>query len=199
MALSDEMRKLEAKWDARNGWPKWLHWVQIKGIRGWEGQRVTFDFPIVAIAGENGSGKSTILQCAACVYQTTKKESWFPSEFFPETAWDLSKDDVRIDFSYRQGIGSTPVDSSIRRPTTRWLGQPQRPNRSVSYVGLDRLQPVSTRVGYARIAKTKHAEKSSVLFDVDQLKRISFIMGEEYESAKIAISDVDAFREIPVL
>lgn len=35
--------------------------------RTWTGQRVLFDFPIVAIVGENGSGKSRLLQAAACV------------------------------------------------------------------------------------------------------------------------------------
>ncbi len=196
--MSDEMRKLEAKWVNRNGWPKWLQWVQIRGIRGWEGQRVEFDFPIVAIAGENGSGKSTILQCAACAYQSQTHETWYPSEFFPETAWDRSQD-IRIEFSYKQGVGAQPVESSIRKPTTRWLGQPSRPERQVYYIGLDRLQPVSTRVGYARIAKTKHTEASATNFDEEQIKRLSFIMGEDYDSAKLALSNIDSSRKIPVL
>ena len=194
--MSTEMRRLEAKWNARNGWPKWLQWLEISGIRGWSGQRISFDFPIVAIVGENGSGKSTILQSAACVYQNGEGRTWYPSEFFPVTAWD-NINNVRIGFSYRQG--EKPTESSIRKPTTRWLGQPARPNRSVSYIGLDRLQPVSTRVGYARIAKTKHEEKSAINFDVDQLARLSYIMGEKYDFAKMAISSVDAHREIPIL
>ncbi|MEJ0094583.1 MAG: AAA family ATPase [Methylocella sp.] len=194
--MSTEMRRLEAKCSARNGWPKWLQWLEISGIRGWHGQRISFDFPIVAIVGENGSGKSTILQSAACVYQNPDGRTWYPTEFFPETAWDHI-DNVRIGFSYRQG--EKPSESSIRKPTTRWLGQPARPLRSVSYIGLDRLQPVSTRVGYARIAKTKHQEKSAKDFDKDQLQRLSFIMGEEYDFAKMAISSIDDNREIPVL
>ena len=66
MALSDEMRKLEVKWTTGNRWPQFPDWLEIKRIRGWEEQRLHLRFPIVAIVGENGSGKSTTLQAAAC-------------------------------------------------------------------------------------------------------------------------------------
>lgn len=196
MALSNEMRRLDTKWQTRNGWPKWLSWLEIKGIRGWSEQRISFDFPIVAIVGENGSGKSTVLQAAACAYKNQSKQTFFPAEFFPETAWD-NLHDVRLAFGYRQG--NQNFDRSIRKPTTRWLGQPDRPERRVVYIDLSRLQPVGTRVGYARIAKNKHLEKSSTPFNDSQLLRLSQIMGRDYDHAKMAISDIDPSREIPVL
>ena len=197
--MSDEMRKLETKWSTGNGWPKWLDWIEIKGIRGWTGQRVNFSFPISAIVGENGSGKSTVLQSAACSYKSpdeTLQESWFPSEFFPETAWDTVTD-VRIGFGYKQG--SSNESGSIRKPTTRWLGHPDRPERRVSYIDLSRLQPIGTRVGYARIAKNKHLEESAKEFTAPQILRMSKIMAREYDGARMAISDIDPTREIPVL
>ncbi len=197
MALSNEMRRLETKWQTANGWPKRLEWIEIKGIRGWSEQRISFNFPIVAIVGENGSGKSTILQAAACVYQNDDATmTWFPSEFFPETAWD-SLEDVRITFGYKQG--DSHDIRSIRKPTTRWLGQPDRPDRRVAYIDLSRLQPVGTRVGYARIAKNRHLEKSSTAFSPEQVARMSQIMGRSYDNAKMAISSIDDTREIPVL
>jgi predicted ATPase len=198
MALSNEMRRLEAKWTTGNGWPKRLEWLEIRKIRGWDGQRIPFNFPIVAVSGENGSGKSTILQTAACVYQAPEEgdPTWFPSEFFPETAWD-SLENIRIEFGYRQGPEN--LNSSIRKPTTRWLGQPDRPKRRVNYIDLSRLQPVGTRVGYARIAKNRHLESSSVAFTADQVARLSQIMGREYDGARMAISNIDDTREIPVL
>lgn len=196
MTISNEMRRLETKFRTGNGWPKWLDWIEIKKIRGWSGQRIAFNFPIVAIVGENGSGKSTVLQSAACVYQNDGGITWFPSEFFPETAWD-NLEDVRLDFGYKQG--NTHSIASVRKPTTRWLGQPERPDRRVEYVDLSRLQPVGTRVGYARIAKNKHLESSSVPFTSDQVERLSQIMGREYDNAKMAISSIDPNREIPVL
>lgn len=196
MPLSREMRKLETKWRTGNGWPKWLEWLEIQDIRGWNGQRVSLNFPIVAIVGENGSGKSTILQAAACLYQDPNESAWFPSEFFPETAWDRLQD-VRIDYAYRQG--AQHFDGSVRKPTTRWLGQPDRPKRQVEYIDLSRLQPVGTRVGYARIAKNKHLEKSATPFSTEQVARLSQIMGREYDHARMAISSIDSTREIPVL
>ena len=152
----------------------------------------------VAIVGENGSGKSTVLQSAACVYQSPDEHgrTWFPSEFFPETAWDNLRD-IRIEFGYKQGHAHAV--SSVRKPTTRWLGHAKRPQRRVEYIDLSRLQPVSTRVGYARIAKNRHSEDSATSFSEDQVDRLSQIMGRDYDNAKMAISSIDANREIPVL
>jgi predicted ATPase len=196
VALSNEMRRLETKWQTRNGWPKWLEWIEIKNIRGWTDQRVSLNFPIVAIVGENGSGKSTVLQSAACVYQNQEDVTWFPSEFFPETAWD-NLTDVRLSFGYKQGAHHHT--GSIRKPTTRWLGQPDRPDRRVSYIDLSRLQPVGTRVGYARIAKNRHLEQSATPFTDEQVARLSQVMSRDYDNARMAISDIDPNREIPVL
>jgi energy-coupling factor transporter ATP-binding protein EcfA2 len=186
MALSKEVRQLEVKWKTGNGWPKRLEWLEIRRIRGWSGQRISFNFPIVAIVGENGSGKSTILQASACVYQDPEGASLFPYEFFPETAWD-SLQDVRLDFGFQQG--NSHEVRSVRKPTTRWLGQPDRPERRIAYIDLSRLQPVGTRVGYARIAKNKHQETSATPFTAEQVARLSNIMGREYDNARMAISN----------
>ena len=199
MALSDEMRKLEAKWTTGNRWPQFLEWLEIRRIRGWEEQRLQLRFPIVAIVGENGSGKSTILQAAACAYQAPEHSgvpTYFPSEFFPETAWDTLRD-VRLDFGFKQG--DRHATGSMRKPTSRWLGGPDRPVRRVEYIDLSRLQPVATRVGYARIAKNRHSEQSAVPFDAERVSRLSQIMGREYDAASMAISSLDPTREIPVL
>ena len=198
LPTSKEMRRLDAKWQTANGWPLWLEWIEINGIRGWSGQRISFGFPIVAIVGENGSGKSSILQASACAYQNSGAGgvTWFPTEFFPETAWDRLQN-VRLTFAYRQGADH--LSGSVRKPTTRWLGQPDRPDRRVSYIDLSRLQPVGTRVGYARIAKNRHLEASSIPFSEHQVARLSQIMGREYDNARMAFSDIDSNREIPVL
>lgn len=199
MALSDQMRLLDRKWLGGSGWPKRLEWLEITNVRGWTGQRLKFDFPMVAIVGENGSGKSTLLQAAAGVCQpesNTPDSSYFQTEFFPETAWDTIKE-ASVEYGYSQG--TQHLTHKIRKPSTRWLGNPERPRRSVEYIDLSRLQPVATRVGYARIAKNRHSEASAKLFSPEQVSRLSEVMGRKYEAARLALSNIDDAREIPVL
>src|SRR5262245_47457715 len=129
MPLSNEVRRLERSWANETAWPKRLEWIEIKGLRGWTGQRIEFEFHIVAIAGENGSGKSTIIQAAASVYRD-QLGKYYASEFFPSTAWDTISD-ASIKFSVREG--STRTETSIRKPTERWKGNTERPERPVLY------------------------------------------------------------------
>lgn len=198
MAVNDEMRRLEKKWSGKSGWPKRLQWLEINGMRGWMSQRVNFDFPIVAVIGENSSGKSTVLQAAACAYRAADKDkrTWYPTEFFPDTAWDKLRA-IQIRYGYVEG--GVVLEGRLRKPTTRWLGQTDRPQRAVKYEDLNRIQPVGARVGYARIAKTTHTEASAKAFDSEKVKRLSFVMGQEYESARMALSSIDKTREVPVI
>lgn len=195
MAISDSVRRLDKKWGAGTGWPRRLQWIELQGIRGWQGDRIEFSFPIVAIVGENGSGKSTLLQAAACVYKS-EEELRYASEFFPDTAWDQIGD-AEIRYGYTEG--SVHKTGRIRKPTTRWLGNVERPTRSVTYIDLSRIQPVSVRVGYAKIAKNRHKEASAKPFDEQRVKRLSAVMGTAYDGAKMAITDIDFKREVPVI
>lgn len=201
MALSSQMRKLENKWSTRGsgtGWPKFLEYIEIYGLRGWSGQRIEFPFPIVAIVGENGSGKSTILQCAASVYQnpnSSKGKNRFASDYFPDTTWDNLKN-INIKFTYKESRTNT---GSVRKPTSRWNGNPDRPKRSVDYIDLSRLQPISARTGYRKLANAAFKEKDSFPFDTDVLKRFSDIIGRKYESVRMALTDADDHRKIPVV
>src|SRR5437868_6308954 len=88
MALHQNVRKLVNKWDTTRGWPQRLEWIEIAGIRGWTGQRIDFTFPFVAVVGENGVGKSTILQAIASIYRSPSAESFYASDFFPDTPWE---------------------------------------------------------------------------------------------------------------
>jgi predicted ATPase len=196
------MRRLQAKWSQNTGWPKRLEWIEIDGLRGWAGQRIPFDFPIMAIVGENGSGKSTILQCAAAIYRPNGvgiarlDESWFASDFFPKTIWE----DVRnaeIRFEVREGNRSKR--DSIRKPGERWRGNPARPERIVKYIDLRRIQPIAARIGFSKLAKDALREVSNTPFDKERLSRFSQIMGWQFDGARMALTDADSKRLVPVL
>ena len=200
MSNSREMRRLQAKWQQNTGWPKRLDWVEIDRIRGWDGQRVPFNFPIVAIVGENGSGKSTILQCAASTYQPPQNgrrldKGWFASDFLPRTIWeDVQNGEIK--FSVREGERSRTA--TVRKPGERWRGNPERPERSVNYIDLRRLQPIVARTGYSKLAKDATKEMSAETFDKPKLARLGQIMGRAFGATRMALTDADDKRIVPV-
>ena len=195
VALSMDMRRLINKWSTGAGWPKRLEWLEITGIRGWSGQRIDFQFPIVALVGENGSGKSTVLQAAAAAYRSAPKDR-YASDFFPDTPYERIEG-ATIRYSYRQGPDSQTT--TVRKPTNRWRGNPGRPERSVQYVDLRRIQPVGARVGYARILKFGVSEGHFNAFDHPRLQRLTQIVGKKYTGAGISVTDAGADKPIPVL
>jgi predicted ATPase len=198
MPLSKEVRLLESKWKSGQGWPKRLEWLEIDNIRGWAGERIDFQFPIVALVGENGVGKSTILQAVAASYRSDSKDQYFASDFFPDTPWE-QVESAAIRASVREGPTSSSVITSVRKPSERWRGNDERKDRKVEYIDLRRIQPISARTGYARMAKKEVRETSTDVFDRVTLDRLSNIMGRLYDSAKLSTTDADETRKVPVL
>lgn len=198
MPDSSEVRRLTTKWRANTGWPLRLESIEIRGIRGWTGQRFSLNYPIMALTGENGAGKSTILQCAASVYNSTPPayRRGFASDFFPNTPWD-HLEDVQIRYTVREG--SNEVSATIRKPSNRWHGNAERRKRNVEYIDLSRIQPVPARVGYLRLIQPSNQEASATAFEPVRLDRLSGILGREYDLAKMAITRDDANRPVPVI
>lgn len=198
MAYSSPIRRLSAKWKTGQGWPQRLDRIAINGLRGWSGQEFKLNFPIMAVVGENGVGKSTVLQCAASIYQPQDPDraGWFASDFFPDTAWEKVTGATIL---YTAHQGESVINQSLRKPGERWRGNPERPKRHVEYIDLSRIQPVPARTGFSKFAKPQISEASFEAFEPIRLERLSQVMGRQYDFAKMSLTDVDNTRSVPVL
>ena len=78
----------------RHDFGQYLFKSSLIKARGFEGEDITFDFPVTALIGPNGSGKSAILGAAGCAYKPIK-----PGMFFPKsTVGDETMGGWRIEY-----------------------------------------------------------------------------------------------------
>lgn len=133
-------------------------------FRGLNSLDITFEYPITAIAGKNGAGKSTILALACCAFHNAddgfklprRRNSYYTfSDFFIQNSAETSPQGIEIYFSFAynkwkksptvpDGVG---VAGQIRKKTKggKWNDYDRRVTRTVVFLGIERIVPHSER------------------------------------------------------
>ena len=158
-----------------------------------------FEYPITAIVGENGSGKSTILAIAACAFHNTTnftpqnrvrlntsqiRQYYCYSDFFTFNSDEEGIAELEIKADYLEEAGLT---SDIRKKKTdgKWTGYKRRPERVVSYLGIQRIVPPSESNPHRHYSK-KFKKQA---FDDEQRKQLeqamSVILERQYKNIEL--------------
>lgn len=130
---------------------------QVRGLR-----KITVDFqyPITAIAGRNGSGKTTVLTLAACAFHNipsgfklaSRIKSYYTfSEFFIQTKEETALGDIQIRYEilydrWKNGA-QAGAGWQLRKKKSggRWNNYEFRAERTVVFLGIERIVPHSER------------------------------------------------------
>ena len=155
-------------------WPQFLEQIEITGLRGWSGQAIQFRYPVVAVCGENGTGKSTVLKVAASAYDPRHAKGYYPSDFFLSTHWD---DISGVALTYRIKRGADTVSFSLKKPTKRWSYPEKRYERNVYWFDVARTLPLDASAGYAKVARLAAGEVSTEELSDNSRISLSYILG----------------------
>lgn len=196
-----EIQEIMRQFDHGDG--NWLHFIKsikISNIHGWIDKEMVFKFPVVAIVGENGVGKSTFLKAAICAYKNSGGKDFYPSNMFKSTQWDAAAmAGATIEYKIRQGN----VEKTLRwKKTNDWGYAPKKskPRRKVFFLDISRTLPLDATAGYAKIAKLASEEVGrEVQLSEESRRDLSYVLGQEYERARFIGTNINATREVGLL
>ncbi|UXH79993.1 ATP-dependent nuclease [Roseateles amylovorans] len=142
--MPDLRAGLQAKYLPQNRYANFgpsLKSVHIRGFRGVHDLKVDLLYPITAISGLNGAGKSTVGQLCLGAYRkpstVTEIKRFYVRDFFPASVADPNPfgPDSSVVFEYNTTDPVAPQTLTVARAAKEWSGYKRQPERSCYYIG----------------------------------------------------------------
>lgn len=135
---NSNIRDLLTKVSKRKIGAQYLAEVGLSKIRRYKEATIRFDFPVTALIGTNGGGKSTVLGAAGLIYRSVA-----PRTFFVKSGkYDQSMQDWTLTYEHWDQQGKLIVRTA-RYSKARWNRDPI--DRSVVLLGVSRTLPATER------------------------------------------------------
>lgn len=171
-------------------------------LRGLSDFKMEFAYPISAIAGVNGSGKSTILAMVACAFHNkadgfklpTRDSSYYTfGDFFVQSAEEVPPEGIRIECQILSDQWApTPEmpdgkgaewQERVKPKGGKWNNYRSRVDRNVIFAGLERFVPHSER-STSRTYRKNFQERPEAVWEADVRESVGRVLGRKYESLR---------------
>lgn len=186
--ISKEIEEISKVWSnppARNGlFGNILKSVQVQDVRGMTAN-LEFTWPVTALAGTNGSGKTTVLQlCSAAYVKPGGGRNYKIGEWVRNALKDESPafgDQSSVTFSFWNDAPGFNIP--YRKEQTRW-NYPRRnnPERLVQFFGISTFAPRIERKDRLHVFRSQIEVKESAPFNNDLISSMSKVLGIPYDS-----------------
>ncbi len=192
--INSEIEKIEEVWSnppARAGrFGNALRSVSAKGIRGLSAT-IDFPWPVIALGGVNGSGKTTVLQLASAAYTRANSGQRYytlgrwvgPAITAADEAPPIAND-AEVAYQFWDDTPSVSVAYTPNR--TRW-GYPRRgnPERNVSFIGIADYAPRIERVDRTHQNRSRLEVRDTTRLSPLVTQSIGKILGRPYVAADV--------------
>ena len=161
----------------KENYSKYLASIRLERIRHFTGAEIDFDFPVTALIGPNGGGKSTILGACACVYQSIEPALIFKKSRVGDENMDQWHVDYKIIDKEINPKGS--IIESMHLASNSWK-RTNSLDRSVNLFGINRTVPAienplfshkrvlsafektsGTKISFAQVENIEHVKKEA--------------------------------------
>lgn len=190
MAFKSEVRDstINALLDkaAQRSYQQYLAKLTLKTVRGFSDEPISFDFPVTAIIGPNGGGKTTVLGAAAIIHRDIP-----PRAFFSKSGkYDSGMQDWSIEYEIVDR-GISPRNSLQRTASFKnYKWNRDALSRQALLFGVSRTVPASERKELLRCTSRK--------FSVPDARVAPFSSDINSSVSRILGKDVSGFKEMKV-
>jgi len=171
-----DIRRLEEKVAAVN-YGTYLRRVTLRQVRGFSDRVVSFDFPVTALVGPNGGGKTTILGAAGLAYKSIA-----PGKFFAKSGrYDASMKDWAIEYELidKKLNPRLPLQRTASFPQLKW--NRKAIERYVLLFGVSRTVPATERRELVKAAGNKFVAKNEVSLSAPVVDAVEKILGKDMQ------------------
>lgn len=165
---------------------KYLARLTLRHVRGFRDEPISFDFPVTALIGPNGGGKTTVLGAAGIIYRDIP-----PRMFFAKSGkYDGGMQDWSIEYEIidRESSSKTNVQRTASFKSLKWNRDAMQ--REVLVFGVSRTVPASERKELLRCTARKFVVPDS---------RVTALSANAVDAiTKVLGKDVSGFRQLKI-
>lgn len=180
----------------KNNYKQFLRSIRLEKIRKFNGAQITFDFPVTALIGPNGGGKSTVIGAALSAYKIGKPATIFKKSLIGDDSmqnWNIEYE--VIDRSVNM-IGSFRF--SLLYNNNKWQKN-QEVGREVRFLSITRTVPISENPLFSyrkkiSINNNESAKKRKVLADAKKVEGIDDIKIQAEKILGKSLSDFNLYE-----
>ena len=194
-------KKLSAKWQT-DYFNQRLNSISFNhvGLRAVKNSSIEFNYPITAIAGANGIGKTTILQLIACLYHNLDKSHkpyrfsnskkakpyYTFSDFFIHFKGEEKSENAEITYSfYTKGSNRTHT----LKKGKKWNDYRLRPLRHTDFFGVSRVIPANEFSTFKNTFSSVGTSITQETLSVKSTEMIRNILNKPLTSVDVNSSD----------
>ena len=131
----------------QNNFRQFVKKVRLQKVRGFINETIELKYPVTALVGTNGGGKSTILGAIAIAYKNIKPGQFFPKAFLGDES--MSDWTIELELIAKQLAQDRTVTRTARFSKSKWR-RDDFPERPVQYIEIQRTVPAGELTRFRR-------------------------------------------------
>jgi AAA domain, putative AbiEii toxin, Type IV TA system len=173
---------------SRRAYEDYLVSMNLAHLRSYRDAHIRFDFPVTALVGPNGGGKSTVLGAAALIHEDVK-----PRQYFAKSGvYDKSMVDWRIEYEILEK--RKPISRTASYPKSKWNRNAIK--RRILTFGVARTLPATERKDLASFIGGAFKGFGETVLSQETVTAVESILGKEAQKYLLVSGDKKGDKQL---